>query len=230
MLHGQHESGKIPREIWKDGPRYVGQHGIQSPGMMTLAANRLFEVAAAGEEKESVRKALADFYPRFVRNHRWYFAHTKTNLGLCVWTGLDSWDNSPRWDIAVKEALDLNCFLYLERVELARMAGILHRDDEARQWANQAEELRDAIRRFHWNDTMCVYNDIRNDGSVSGLMTPVVFWPMWTGVATAEQGQGTLKYLSDSKCFASPWPLPSVALSEPAFRSKDYLRGPHGST
>ena len=226
MLHGQHESGKLPREIWKDGPQYVGRHGIQSPGMMTMAANRLFEAAATEAEKRSVRDALADFYPRFVRNHQWYFAHTKTDRGLCVWSGLDAgWDTSPRWDSAY-EALDLNCYLYLDRVELGRMAGILGRDEEARRWAVQAEELCDAIRNFHWNGTLGVYNDTRKDRGPSELITPVIFWPMWVGVATAEQGRGAVKYLNDPKYLAAAWPLPSVALSDPRFNPKDYWRGP----
>jgi putative isomerase len=226
MLHGQHESGKFPREIWKQGPQYVGRHGIQSPGMMTMAANRLFDAATTETEKDAVRKAMAGFYPRFVRNHEWYFAHTKTDRGLCAWIGLDAgWDTSPRWDTAY-EALDLNCYLYLDRVELAKMANILGRHEESRQWAVKADELRDAIRKLHWNSALGVYNDTQKGQGTSDFITPVIFWPMWTGVATEEQGIGAVKYLGDPKCLAATWPLPSVALSHSTFRPKDYWRGP----
>lgn len=226
MLHGQHDSGKIPREIWRDGPQYVGRHGIQSPGVMTMAANRLFDVAATEAEKAVVRKHLAAFYPRFVRNHEWFFTTTKTDRGLCTWVGLDAgWDTSPRWDAAY-EALDLNCCLYLDRMELAKMADILGRPEESRQWTAKAEELRDIIRKFQWNDQLGVYNDTRKGQGPSELITPVIFWPLWTGIATEKQASAPMKYVNDPKCLAAAWPLPSVALSAPTFHPKDYWRGP----
>lgn len=226
MLSGQEASGKIPREIWKQGPRSFGRHGIQSPGILTLAANRLLEAAKGDHERAAVLEAMRGFYPKLVRNHEWFWTHTRTGESLCTWTRVDSWDTSPRWDTQVAAAVDLNCWLYLDRLELARMARSLGRVDEAERWTRQAGDLRKAIHRVHWSDEWGLFNDVLEDGSISRCLTPVVFWPLWVGVATQEQAAQCLPYLADPKVFASPWPVPSVALDHPAFAADDYWRGP----
>ncbi len=227
MLGGQHESGKIPREIWRDGPQFLGQYGVQAPGLLTLAANRLLEVAANDEERAAVRRAMAGFYPRLVRNHEWFFANARTDVGLCTWNGWDSgWDTSIRWDQELGAALDLSCFLYVDRVELARMARTLGKDEEASRWDARAEELRDLICRLHWSEKLGIYNDVLPDKSVSDSMTPAIFWPMWAGIATDQQVIKSAQYLDDPQMFAAKWPVPSVALGDSRFSPQGYWRGP----
>ena len=228
MLGGQHETGKIPREIWRDGPQFLGQYGVQAPGLLTLAANRLLKVAKSDEERASIRKAMAGFYPRLIKNHEWFFANpTRTEIGLCIWNGWDSgWDTSTRWDKELLGALDLDCFLYVDRVELAQMARALGKKDEATQWDARARELRDSIRKLHWSGKMGIYNDVSADKSVSDTITPAIFWPMWAGIATPKQAITATKYLNDPKMFAARWPMPSVALGDPRFNAQGYWRGP----
>jgi putative isomerase len=228
MLGGQHETGKIPREVWRDGPQFLGQYGIQAPGLLTMCANRLLKAAKSDEERDAVRKAMADFYPHFVKNHEWFFANpTRTKIGLCIWSGWDSgWDTSTRWDKPQLGALDLDCFLYVDRVELAKMARTLGKDEEARQWDARAKELRDQIRKLHWSEKLGIYNDVMEDGTVSDTMTPAIYWPIWAGVATGKQIANSVKYLDDPKMFGAKWPMPSVALGDPRFTQTEYWRGP----
>lgn len=226
MLSGQQASGKIPREIWKKGPRSFGKHGIQPPGILTLASNRLYQAAESDQEKESVRKAIAGFYSQFVKNHEWFWLNTRIDNGLCTWKTVDSWDTSPRWDRNVTAALDLNCWLYLDCVELARMAESLGKPDAAKDWNLKADDLRKAIHRTHWSSKLGVFNDVVEDGSISTCLTPVIFWPLWVGLATEQEAASTVKYLADPKVFDVKWPIPSVAVNDPAFRPDDYWRGP----
>ena len=227
MLGGQHETGKVPREIWRDGPQFLGDYGVQAPGLLTMAANRLLNVATTDAERAEVRKAMADFYPKFVRNHDWFFANVRTDIGLCIWKGWDSgWDTSTRWDKEQAAALDLSCFLLADRVELAKMARTLGMNDEAGQWDARAVELRDTIRKLHWSEKSGIYNDVNADKTISDSITPAIFWPMWAGVPTDDQVTITAKYLSDPKMFAATWPMPSVALGDPRFRPSEYWRGP----
>jgi hypothetical protein len=224
VLSGQHESGKLPRETWKTGAQFIFE-GVQAPGILTLAANRLYAVAS--DEKKDVRAALEQFYPRLVRNHEWFFAHLDRGRGLCGWTGPDSgWDSSPRWDSpGVKEALDLNCFLYLDCVQLAAMARLLSKPQQAEDWEKRGVALRDRIRQHHWNDTMGIYNDTAPNGKPTDLVTPAIFWPLWTGIATPEQAGGVLRYLNDPNQLGTTWPLPSVAAGNSAYRSGEFWRG-----
>lgn len=226
MLSGQEASGKIPREIWQKGPRSFGKHGIQPPGILTLAANRLLPAADRGEETASVLEAMAVFYPKLARNHQWFLDNTRTSNGLCTWKTVDSWDTSPRWDRDVSAALDLNCWLYLDCEELAKMAGSVGKPDEAKEWTARAEELRRRINSVHWSEKLGVFNDALGDGSVSACLTPVVFWPLWVGLATEQQAKRTAQYLDAPRVFDVKWPLPSVAVEDPAFRPDDYWRGP----
>ena len=227
MLSGQHESGKLPREIWKDGPQFFGQYGIQAPGLLTLASNRLLQAADNEKERAELRKAMADFYPRLVKNNEWFFANTQTGDGLCTWKTVDAgWDTSTRWDKELLAALDLDCFLYLDCMELSQMARALGKKEEAKRWDAKARELCAAIRKLHWNEKLGIYNDVLPDKSVSDSITPVIFWPMWVGVATPKQAINAVKYLTDPKVFATKWTMPSVAAGDPGFLPRDYWRGP----
>jgi putative isomerase len=227
MLSGQHPSGKIPREVHRDGPKFLGDFGIQAPGILTLAANRLHETARAPAERDALKTKLEEFYPRLVRNHEWFFTHTEQGRGLCRWQGWDSgWDNSPRWDGGLKEALDLDCWLYLDRLELAKMAQALGKADHARQWDRRAQNLRDLIRKYHWNDALGCYNDTRVDGAPSSAITPVIAWPLWTGIATPEQARRSVAHLQDPQELATAWPLSSAARKLPSYDPRGYWRGP----
>jgi putative isomerase len=226
VLNGQHDSGKLPRETWKSGAQFFGE-GVQAPGILTLAANRLYAAAATPAERAEMRASLEQFYPRLARNHEWFFQRLDAGRGLCGWTGPDSgWDSSPRWDSpGAKEALDLNCFLYLDRLQLAVMARTLGKATEAETWDQRAAVLRDLIRNHLWNSNLGIYNDTKPDGNPSALITPVIFWPLWTGVSTPEQARGVLPFLKDPKGLATPWPLPSVAVNSPTYRSGEFWRG-----
>lgn len=228
MLGGQHETGKVPREIWRDGPQFLGQYGIQAPGLLTMCSNRLLKAAKNDEERAEVRKAMADFYPKFVKNHEWFWTNpTKTEIGLCIWEGWDSgWDTSTRWDAPLLGALDLDCFLYVDRLELAKMARELGKKEDAKQWEAKAKELREAVRKWHWSEKLGIYNDVSVGKMVSVTMTPAIYWPMWAGISKKDQIAKSVGYLSDPKMFGAKWPMPSVALGDDRFRAKEYWRGP----
>ena len=226
VLNGQHESGKLPRETWPKGAQFFGE-GIQAPGIMTLAANELYAAAAEGAERDRMHAALTAFYPKLVRNHEWFFKHADRGRGLCGWQTADSgWDSSPRWDPpGTKEAIDLNCFLLVDRQELARMARTLGKAEEARAWEKKAGALREAIRAGMWDAERGIFNDTRPDGRFSDVITPAIFWPLWAGVATAEEARGVLPYLQNRRSLGTPWGLPSVAADDPSYESENFWRG-----
>jgi glycogen debranching enzyme len=227
MLSGQHRTGRLPREIHRDGPKFIGEYGIQAPGILTMASNRLYETAKSDQERQSLLKALEIFYPRLVRNHEWFMAHTDQGRGLYKWQGLDSgWDNSPRWDTGIREALDLNCWLYLDRVELAAMARTLGKSADVQSWTTRANELKLLIGREHWNEELGCFNDTMPDGSVGTAITPVIVWPLWTGIATPEQAKRTVALLQDPEQLGTPWPLASAARSQKGYDPRGYWRGP----
>jgi putative isomerase len=227
MLAAQDGSGRVIRVLRRDGPWDVPELGTQAPGILTYAANRLYETARPGFEQAALRAQLADFYPRLARFHEWFFARTDQGRGLCRWHNEDSgWDTSPRWDGGVRESLDLNCWHYLDELELGQMARTLGKNAEATAWEARAAALRERIRRYHWNEALGVYNDTGPDGNPTSVITPVIVWPLWVGIATPEQASRTLAHVVDPKELGTPWPLACAAANLPVYNPRDYWRGP----
>lgn len=227
MLSGAGPSGPIPRTMLRSGPSSVGGFGVQAPGLLTLAANRLYETAAGPSERAALRTQLARDYPILARNDLWFLSHTNAGRGLSGWSGYDSgWDNSPRWDAPPREALDLNCWLYLDQTELAKMARTLGRTAEAAAWQQRANQLRARIQARMWNAQLGVFNDTNPDWSVSTVITPVIALPLFVGIATPDQAARTVARLMDPHGLWSPAPLASVAQDQPTYQPATYWRGP----
>jgi glycogen debranching enzyme len=227
MLSGAVRSGPIPRTILRGGPSFTGALGVQAPGILTLAANHLYETATDPTEQAALRTQLARDYPILARNDLWFLGHTDAGRGLYGWSGIDSgWDNSPRWDTHPREALDLNCWLYLDQTELAKMALTVGRPAEAAAWQQRADQLRSRIQTLMWNAELGVFNDTNADGSVSPVITPVIAMPLFVGIATPEQAASIVARLEDPNGLWSPFPLASVAQDQPTYQPDAYWRGP----
>jgi hypothetical protein len=154
--------------------------------------------------------------------------------GFCTYdTGHD---NSPRWDgippqcpdknakkhapIATLPRLcpDLSATAYGGRVALSAMAKAIGKSAEAERWAERAEEMRRLIlSRLYVEEDAAFYDldaanhfvKIRCDilSRVCGEHIPdqSLFDDLWA------------RQIHNPKAFWTPWPLPSVALDDPAF-------------
>jgi neutral trehalase len=77
-----------------------------------------------------------------------------------VWEGQDSgWDTSPRWDRGIVEAVDLNGWLHLDQLLLARMADILGQPSVAAAWRAKAAATKAAFRTRLWDESSGVFWD-----------------------------------------------------------------------
>jgi putative isomerase len=227
MTSSENAQGLIPRELTRNGPLLLGQYGIQTPGILPLAANELYAAARSPAERAAVRANLAALYPLFARNDWWFSANTDRGRGLSGWTGVDSgWDNSPRWDHRVKEAIDLNCWLYLDRVQLAVMARTLGLNAQAAIWQQEANATAALVQAYMWDPALGVFNDTLANGSFSQVITPAIVMPLFVGIATPAQARSTIAYLVNPAELASPFGLTSVARSDPSFSATNYWRGP----
>jgi neutral trehalase len=213
--------------VLRSGPSFFGQLGIQPPGILTYAANQLYTTAADPAERAGLLTQLGRFYPILARNDLWFLAHTDQGRGLYGWSGIDSgWDNSPRWDSGPREALDLNCWIYLDQTQLAVMARTLGLSADAAAWQARADELDARIQALMWNAGLGIFNDTNADGSVSSLITPVIAMPLYVGLATADQAASIVAYLVNPAELWSPFPLASVAQNQPSYQPANYWRGP----
>jgi len=197
------------------------------------------------------RAFLAAILPKVDRYHDWWYAHRDHDHdGLCEWGSTDgtkvaaAWesgmDNAVRFDSAGMlqngpdawsldhEAVDLNAYLYAEKLYLADLHAALGDSAGANRRRAEAELLRRRIRGVMFDSARGYFYDVTVAGHrpirVAG---PEGWLPLWAGVAdTAEAGR-VLAVLEDTARFDTYLPFPTVERSDPGFSpERGYWRGP----
>lgn len=194
---------------------------------------------------------LAELYDKLVRYHRWWFAaRDHDHDGLPEYGATDGtaiaakWesgmDNAVRFDgIAMLQngknawsmdqaSVDLNAYLYREKLELAEIAGILGKADDRRQWLQQAAAMQAAIQTRMFDKTRGYFFDIKLGSSAFVPVYGAEGWmPLWAGVATPAQAAAVARVMLDPDKFATRMPFPTLARDDPHFSPiKGYWRGP----
>lgn len=149
---------------------------------------------------------------------RWKdFVETVRDDGdLATWTATDKAEK--------QEALDLNCYLLNEERALAAMAAELGRPDKAEQWSADAEQRTAVMRRQLWHAEDGVYygRDILGE-RWARVMDISLFFPMWAGLATAEQSARLVELLRDPQAFGTDYPVATLAVRH----MPEHARGQH---
>ena len=93
-------------------------------------------------------------------------------------------------------AVGLNSLLYKYERDLAGFATVLGKPQEAQEWNRQAEERKNAINKYLWNQTSGMFFDYDyTTGKQSTYVFATMFYPLWAGLATKEQAQAVDKNL-----------------------------------
>ncbi|RBI59498.1 glycoside hydrolase [halophilic archaeon] len=156
-------------------------------------------------------------------------------------------DNAPRFDDSAvlenyyegsvvgyslnQESVDLNSYLYAEKLYLAKIARLIGNSAEAGQFEADAENVAEYIQQHMFDpDTGFFYDidietkkPINKSRDVGRAIEGVI--PLWAGAATQSQATAVKEILTDSDEFATPLPFPTVARSAPGFNPESYWRG-----
>lgn len=136
-----------------------------------------------------------------------------------------------------QESVDLNAFLYQDKRILADIADALSDPQSAKLWRQQAKQLRSKIQQCFFDQASGFFYDrqikggLQTAGTCEGkLLTqrgrgPEAWIPLWAKVATPKQAQAVIKSMLDPAEFATPLPLPTAALTNPAYHPESYWRG-----
>jgi len=90
----------------------------------------------------------------------------------------------------------LNSLLYKTETDLAQIAEILGKTDEAAQWKKRAEARKQAMNQYLWSPEWGRFVDYDfQNGVQSSYVYAAMFYPMWAGVATAEQAAAIMRHL-----------------------------------
>lgn len=225
----QKDDGQIP--CWSRTTA-IGFGQIQ---MVVPIAATAWELARRTGDQELLEKAYAgasrwDAWLRRYRNTR----GTGLCEGFCTWdTGHD---NSPRWkgmpnrcpDADARKlppepslprlSPDLSATVFGGRVALAAMARALGRNADADRWLADAEQIRSKILRTLYVPGEGAFYDVDAQGRYVRVRSDVISRVL--GEHVVDRTQFTTIYerqMHNPRAFWAPFPLPSVALDDPAF-------------
>ena len=100
----------------------------------------------------------------------------------------------------------LNSLLYKNEKDLEQISLWLGRAEDAKTWGKRAEERKKLIAQYLWNDERHAFFDFNFDTAKgSTYVYASMFYPLWAGLATAEQAKGVVANL---KGFEQPGGLP----------------------
>jgi putative isomerase len=123
---------------------------------------------------------------------------------------------------------DLNAYLYVDAMLLARFASQLGYTQDAALLKAEAAHLAKTVRSTLFDDRAGVFSDRRRtDHGFVGHSGSEAWIPLWAGIASAAQAKEVAKRLGDPKAFNTFVPFPSLTRMDPAFDAEHgYWRGP----
>jgi alpha,alpha-trehalase len=91
----------------------------------------------------------------------------------------------------------LNTLLYKTEKDLAQIAGWLGRTADVKKWNERAEARKKLIVRYLWDSKRGMFFDFNfQTGKRSSYRYATTFYPLWAGLATAEQAQQLVRNLT----------------------------------
>ena len=193
---------------------------------------------------------LQEMYPKLLKYHSWWYQNRDCNKnGLCEYGSTDGsliaakWesgmDNAVRfdkrqmiqsnehaWSIDI-ESVDLNSYLYQEKLDLASIALILNDLKTEREMKASAEVLRNQINTIFYDEQNGFYYDRTLKGELVKSEASEGFLPLWAKIADQKQADRVIEMLAKENKFNTIVPFPTVCADHPLFNPmKGYWRGP----
>jgi glycogen debranching enzyme len=226
LLDHQREDGMIPDAVHDEGTvthlTYPVEADVTKPPLIAWAAWKLYE--HSGD-----REFLDEIYQPLVRSNTWWFEQNDVDQnGLCEYqhpysSGLD---DSPLWDGGMPvESPDLNTYLCLQQESLAHIADILGERRDAELWVKRADNMAQRMIRHMWDERSGLFQAIRR-GERIGVRTPFSLFPLLTGRMPETIVRRLAAHLANEQEFWPRFPVPTVALDDPAFDPETMWRGP----
>ncbi|MDF3128849.1 alpha-L-rhamnosidase [Kiritimatiellaeota bacterium B1221] len=229
FFHHQREDGYIPAVI--KGDRVLCS---QIQMVVPIAATAL-ETADLLEDEAFLARA----YDACARWDHWLSKHRNTRgTGLCeAFCEYDTGhDNSPRFKDLPRRcpdddasicpgagklpylAPDLSATVYGGRIALAEMAERLGKPDEAGRWREKGEALRKLILEICYDPEDECFYDVDSDGAYVRIRGDVLTRVLGEHVVDQAMFERIYsRHIKSPEGFWPPYPLPSIAVSDPLF-------------
>lgn len=192
---------------------------------------------------------LQELYPKLVKYHEWWYQnrdHDKN--GICEYGSTDgthlaaTWesgmDNAVRFDTRQmlknnekawsidQESVDLNAYLYEEKMHLAYVAEMVGKPKDAKKYQKEAEKLKELVNRHFFDEKTGYYYDrVLTTGEFIDAYGPEGWTPLYVGLADQERADRVIEKMLDPNKFNVYLPLPTVSIDNPEFYPRAYWRG-----
>jgi len=245
MFNFQKEDGFIVDCVFRD--TLIEKHNYRDtkPPLSAWAVSKIFE-------KDNDLEFVKEIYPKLKKYHSfWYNKRDHDKDGLCEYGSTDGsliaakWesgmDNAIRFDDSKilkneegayslnQESVDLNAYLYAEKLFLAKLAEALQKNVEATKFKNEAEVLKIQIQTqfFDAKDDWFYDTDLEGTTFIKGEGSEG-WTALWANAATQDQAETVKNNMMNPEKFFTKVPFQTMSADHPKFNPlKGYWRGPN---
>lgn len=167
-----------------------------------------------------------------------YYDHHLESDGIGDWQGASyesGLDNSPMYENIpfdrdshrfLLDDVGLSGLYIQDCLALAEIASLLGRNEEAKEVSDRAEEMENLLESL-WDEKTGLYLNRRTDtGAFEYRLSPFHFHALFSRKVSTEHVRRMVEeHMLNPKEFWTPYPLPSIAKSDPSYVKQTYWQG-----
>lgn len=245
MFDFQLENGFIVDCVFRDTTIESHNYRDTKPPLATWAVSKIYE-------KDKDLEFIKELYPKLKKYHYWWYKERDHDQdGLCEYGSTDGtliaakWesgmDNAIRFDNSKilkntknafsidQESVDLNAYLYAEKIYLSELASLLKRDEDKKKFSLEAIVLKDKIQSQFYDKTDGWFYDTNLEGNTFIKGEGSEGWTaLWAKAATQEQAEAVKNKMMHPAKFFTKVPFQTMSADHEKFNPlKGYWRGPN---
>ncbi|MGW9687146.1 MGH1-like glycoside hydrolase domain-containing protein [Flagellimonas sp. 2504JD1-5] len=245
MYDFQSENGFIVDCVYRDTTIEAHNYRDTKPPLSAWAVVKIMH-------QDSDTSFVKEMYPKLKNYHNWWYKDRDHDQdGLCEYGSTDGtiiaakWesgmDNAIRFDDSKilknsenaysldQESVDLNAYLYAEKLYMATLANFLGKSEEAQKWKSYAVVLKERIQKQFFDEEDGWFYDTNLKGDIFIKGAGSEGWiPLWAQAATKIQAEAVKAKMMDPKKFLVKVPFQTMSADHPKFNPlKGYWRGPN---
>lgn len=245
MFDFQKEDGFITDCVFRDTTIEKHNERDTKPPLAAWAVAKIYE-------KDKDVAFVNELYPKLVKYHNfWYAKRDHDEDGLCEYGSTDGsliaakWesgmDNAIRFDNSKilknsegaysldQESVDLNAYLYAEKLYLVILAEALQKTEDAVQFKQESEALKIRIQSQFYDEKDGWFYDTNLEGNTFIRGEGSEGWTaLWANAATQEQAEAVKNRIMNLEKFFTKVPFQTMSADHEKFNPlKGYWRGPN---
>lgn len=245
MFDFQSEDGFIVDCVFRDVSIESHNYRDTKPPLSVWAVSKIFE-------KDNDIEFVKEMYPKLKKYHAWWYNKRDHDQdGLCEYGSTDGslvaakWesgmDNAIRFDDSKilkncegaysldQESIDLNAYLYAEKLYLSVLADVVDKPEDAEKYKSEAISLKSKIQKqfYDENDGWFYDTNLEGDKFIKGEGSEG-WTALWANTATQEQAEAVKNKMMNPVKFYTKVPFQTMSADHEKFNPlKGYWRGPN---